>query len=103
MGQAPLSFLFLLKKQETLNLNDAKNALQQWKDSVLERRQDRRLEEMSPRLQKVLSSQHYVTPDSDLTIKQQKAIKILRGLATRVNELSEPQRIPSPAPTDAEQ
>ena len=104
LGASTLEFLvFLLKKQETLNLNDAKNALQQWKDSALERKQDRRLEEMSPRLQKVLSSQHYVTPDSDLTIKQQEAIKILRGLATRVNELSEPQRIPSPAPTDAEQ
>lgn|GEM_PF-5908016 len=90
--------MYLLKTQnyETLNLNDAKNALQQWKNSVPERRQDRRLEEASSHLQNVLSSKYYVTPDSDLTIEQQKAITILRGIATRAKELTEPQYVPLP-------
>ena len=38
---------------------------------------------MSLRLQKVLSSKYYVTPDNDLTIEQQKAITTLRVIATR--------------------
>ena len=65
-------------------------------DLIPKRRQDRRLEDMSLHLQKVLSSKYYVTPDSDLTIEQQKAITILRDITTRAKELTEPKYAPLP-------
>ncbi|NBR95711.1 MAG: hypothetical protein EBT55_05345 [Proteobacteria bacterium] len=97
LGASTLEFLvFLLKKQETLKLDDAKNALQQWKNSVPERRQDRRLEEVSSHLKNVLSSNDYVMPDSDLTPEQQKAITILRGIAKQVGGLINPKYMTLP-------
>jgi len=99
LGASILEFLvYLLKTQnyETLNLNDAKNALQQWKNSVPERRQDRRLEGASSYLQNVLSSKYYVTPDNDLTPEQQEAITILRGIAKQVVGLINPKYMTLP-------